>query len=388
MATSELTIIGRGHEPADEHEKAMYLKHSCPPSFGDDNPDPLPADVRLRRDLADTQDIDLPGGDDVRMWIIRDPDDNDNGRVFPSKTIRVPQNAIVHAEVSVGQGGHTIHWHGIEPSPVNDGVGHTSFDISGDFTYQFQPRSAGTFIYHCHKNTVLHFERGMYGLLIVDPPDPANPTVFTTYRDGGPGYAARFNPFALAATDHVVHYDIEAFWVVDDIDSHWRDLGHEEAMQDCDRDDPVNLENFTRDGILNDFRPDIFVLTGVARRRNDSTPFTRANSPALVVPRVSVGQTLLIRTENASYTTTEFTLGIDAEVIAMDGYALGVPPFQRYSRPFRQAAGTPFRLTTAMRWDLLVRPVFSGTFPVFINFFHSVTGRLLYTATTSITVVE
>lgn len=387
MAETELPKIPRGHEPENEHDLAVYLKHACPPRISADNFDPQPADVKVRRDLSDTQDLELPDGEDVRMWIIRDPDDNDNGRVFPSKTMRVPQNAVVHVEVSAGQGGHTIHWHGIEPTPANDGVGHTSFDIS-NFVYQFQPRSAGTFVYHCHKNTVLHFERGMYGLLIVDPPDPNNPEELITYPNGGPGYAARFNPLALRATDHVVAYDKEVFWVADDIDTRWRDLGHEEAMQDCDRDDPVHPDNFTKDGILNDFRPDIFVLTGVARRQNDPTPFTPDNSPSLVVPTMRVGETLLIRTENSSYTTTEFTLGIDAQVIAMDGYALGVPPYRSYSRPFDLRAGTPFTLTTAMRWDLLVKPVLAGDYPATITFWHSVTGRLLYTATTSIHVIE
>lgn len=387
MRQSNLPITERGHEPVDKQENAHYLKHACPASAGVDNPDPQPKDFFVRRDLSDTQDIAVPGGDDVRMWVIRDPDDNENGRVFPSKTLRVPHNAVVHAEVGAGQGGHTIHWHGIEPTPINDGVGHTSFDVSGNFTYQFQPRSAGTFIYHCHKNTVLHFERGMYGLLIVDPADPNQPGVMTTYPDGGPGYAAAFNPLALTMEGHVVRYDVEAFWVADDIDTRWRELGHEEAMQDCDRDDPVNPDNFTRDGILNDFRPDIFSLTGVTRRQNDPTPLTSGNSPKLVVPRVRVGQTLLIRTANASYTTTSFRLGIDARVIAMDGYALGVPPFQSYSRPFMVAAGDEFQLTTAMRWDLLVQPLFAGDYPVTIKFFHSVTGRLLYTLTTEISVV-
>lgn len=387
MADTELPKIPRGHEPDNEHDFAVYLKHACPPRISADNFDPQPADVKIRRDLSDTQDLELPDGGDVRMWIIRDPDDNENGRVFPSKTMRVPLNAVVHVEVSAGQGGHTIHWHGIEPTPANDGVGHTSFDIS-NYVYQFQPRSAGTFVYHCHKNTVLHFERGMYGLLIVDPPDPNHPEALITYPNGGPGYAACFNPLALRASDHVVAYDKEVFWVADDIDTRWRDLGHEEAMQDCDRDDPVNPSNFTRDGILNDFRPDIFVLTGVARRQHDPTPFAPDNSPALVVPTLRVGETLLIRAENASYTTTEFTLGIDAQVIAMDGYALGVPPYQSYSRPFHLLAGTPFALTTAMRWDLLVKPVLAGIYPATIGFRHSVTGRLLYRATTSVRVVD
>ena len=71
----------------------------------------------------------------------------------------------------------------------------------------------------------------------------------------------------------------------------------------------------------------------------------------------------------------------------MDGRALGVPPFQQYSRPFDLPAGTPFRLTSAMRRDLLVRPTTAGTFPATVEFFNQITGELLYTAQTAITVI-
>ncbi|RJQ55779.1 MAG: hypothetical protein C4526_03255 [Nitrospiraceae bacterium] len=374
-----LPVIPRGEMPPDE--TLAFHKHVCPPDFGGPNPDPLNPDLILSRNLLISIDLLLPENARVPMWIIEDPDDPVNGRVFPSKTIRIPRGALVNALVGCEGGTHTIHWHGIEPTPMNDGVGKHSFEVDGNFVYQFQPREAGTYFYHCHKNTVLHFEMGLYGLLIIDPDVPGAP-----FTDGGPGFCAAFSP----ATNHVIPYDVEAFWVADEIDSRWHTLGHDDFMQECDPENPVDPANFTQDGFLNDFRPDIFVVTGIPRRVNNPSPFSAADDPLfgpLVAPALQAGQTLLARILNAGYTIQQFTLGIDAEVIAMDGHALGVPPFQQYSSPFRLPAGTPFRLTTAMRHDLIITPASPGIFPVTIEYFHSVSGRRLFTARTAITVI-
>jgi FtsP/CotA-like multicopper oxidase with cupredoxin domain len=377
----------------------MYFKFASPPSFGGDNPDPQPGTFFCRRNLLVGIDLQLNDGGRIPMWIIEDPDAPDAPpplpqdflrRSFPSPTLRIPQNALAICDVGCRGGTHTIHWHGLEPTPMNDGVGHTSFEVAGHFPMQFQPRDAGTYFYHCHKNTVLHFEMGLYGMLLVDPPNPAAPAVPVTYPTGGPGFAARFNPQALALTDHVIHYDVEAFWVADSIDSRWHFLGHDAFMMKSVPDDPLNPVNFTQDGFLNDFRPDVFVLTGIPRRKADTTQFTAADHPAfgpLVAPTVGVGQTLLARVTNADYIIQQFTLGIDAEVIAMDGRGLGIPPFQQYSRPFPLPAGMPFRLTSAMRWDLIIKPTAPGAYPVKIEFLNQITGQLLYTARTTITVI-
>lgn len=371
-----IPIIPRGDVPPDEVNE--FFKHVCPPEFDGDNPDPQPPDRIIERNLLVGIDLVLPDGGRLDMWILEDP--TDGTRTFPSKTIRVIRDEIIQCIVGCQGGTHTVHWHGIEPTPMNDGVGKHSFEVNGNFDYQLQPREAGTYFYHCHKNTTLHFEMGLYGLIIVDPDVPGAPFI-----DGGPGFAAAFSP----STNHVIPYDVEAFWVADEIDSRWHELGHDAFMQACNPDDPANPADFTQDGILNDFRPDIFVLTGIPRRINDPTAFTAADHPLfgpLVAPTVKVGQTLLIRVLDAGYTVQQFTLGIDAEVIAMDGRALGVPPFQQYSRPFVLPAGTPFRLTSARRRDLIVRPTTAGTFPATIEFFDSISGELLFTARTNINV--
>jgi FtsP/CotA-like multicopper oxidase with cupredoxin domain len=381
------------------NEVADFNKFVNPPTNGGlKEIDKLTPDVTFRRNLLVNFDLELPDMGKVPMWIIEDPDAPDAPaplpkdalrRNFPSPAIRIPQGALVRADVNCQGNTHTIHWHGIEPTPMNDGVGHTSFEVSGHFFYQFQPRDAGTYFYHCHKNTVLHFEMGLYGALIVDPPDPAHPGVKAVWPTGGPGFAARFNQQAVKLTDHAIHYDVEAIVVPDSIDSRWHTLGHNAFMQKNDPQHPANPSNFSQDGILNDYRPDIFLLTGIPRRKGDPTPFSDVDNPLfgpLVAPKVKVGQTLLIRIINADYIIHRISLEIDAEVISADGRAFGVPPLMQYSRPYLLPAGSSFKLTSAMRNDLIVKPTRVGVYNITIEFLNQITSELLYTATTPITV--
>lgn len=390
--------VPRGDVPSNK--VAEFNKFVSPPGFGGDNRDPQPPTFTLKCNLLVGIDLNLPDGGKVPMWIIEDPDDKVAGRTFPSKIIRIPRGALVQADVGCQGGTHTIHWHGIEPTPMNDGVGKHSFEVDGHFLYQFQPRYAGSYFYHCHKNTVLHFEMGLYGLLIIDPDVPTLNGLKPPFVSGKSGTVVANVPGArvvslkdrpdkpLTKEIPIVDYDVEMLLVPDSIDSRWHSLGHDAFMQKSDAKDPANPKNFTQDGILNDFRPDIFVLTGIPRRINDPTPFSAADSPlfgAVVAPTVKVGQTLLVRVTNADYLIHQITLDIDADVIAMDGRALGVAPFEQYSQPFRLPRGKSFRLTSAMRWDLLVKPTEAATIPVTVEFFNQITGKKLYTARTAIT---
>ncbi len=91
---------------------------------------------------------------------------------YPAPMMRAPRGAVCH--LHTGCGGpppHTIHWHGIEPTPMNDGVGHCSFEVQGSYIYQWQPNFIGTYFYHCHRNTVQHFEYGLHGMMPFSPPD-------------------------------------------------------------------------------------------------------------------------------------------------------------------------------------------------------------------------
>jgi plastocyanin len=173
-------------------------------------PDWTTANAYFERDVHNV-DLTMPDGKKLRCWAYGDPLKEPGREIFPSPTIRVQEGDLVHVKLESSKGSHTIHHHGIEPTTMNDGVGHVSMEVTGSYIYQFQPRHAGTYFYHCHRNTVTHFEMGLYGLVIVDPkPDAAGKVA--AYA-GGP------------------YYDIERAWVLDDMDPRW----HEITDRDHDR---------------------------------------------------------------------------------------------------------------------------------------------------------
>ncbi len=69
----------------------------------------------------------------------------------------------------------TIHWHGLRIDNKMDGVaGLTQKAVAPgeSFDYRFRPPDAGTYWYHPHNRTWEQMARGLYGLLIVDEPNP------------------------------------------------------------------------------------------------------------------------------------------------------------------------------------------------------------------------
>ena len=296
----------------------------------------------VERDLMHGVDIlTWDGAKDLVFYTFRDKDNPaTGGGNFPGATIRMPRGVIFHCN-SQGHGPppHTIHWHGMEPTPINDGVGHCSMEI-GDYNYQLQPNFIGTYFYHCHRNTVQHFEFGLYGMLLIDPPDaffatlfdPAIPIGFC--RDGKRRTAANltkvllpddsiadlsamfpgFNSSPLTAPDPwagdpnllfdtdphamTVPYDVEVLWVPDDRDSNWSDLapGARDTYPKFGDIPGVN-DNFHGNAgggvgpddffAFNDFNADYFFVTGVqvpAARADRGGTGVGDIPPGIVVP--------------------------------------------------------------------------------------------------------
>lgn len=336
-----------------------------------------------RRGLHDAE-ITVPGlGAPVEMWsfearLNRGLPVGIGG--WPASTIRVREGEIVHTLMNNRQGPHTIHHHGIEPTPANDGVGHLTFEVAGgDYTYQWQAAEAGTYFYHCHRNTVLHFEMGMYGMLIVDPNVPGAPFV-----DGGPG--------ATLVKDMPTAYGAEAIWVADDIDARWRNLAVSDGVQACDNDGRSGFVRINDPGNprLHDFNPTYFVISGQAAPAVDDGQNLIPGAGA----RVVLGQNLLVRALNASYCTQvwKFPTSLQGLVTAQDGRTLGRSGFGSYSEPFSLASiGHQFTLTTARRWDLLIDTSTAanlGQHLVEIEFRHWITNNLLRTLRVPINVTS
>ena len=307
---------------------------------------------------------------------------------FPGPTIRVPRGVVFHGQVEGhGQPPHSIHWHGIEPTAMNDGVGHASMEV-GEYIYQWQPNHIGSYFYHCHRSTTQHFEFGLYGFLIIEPPDAYDPSdgknvggyprrtaANLTKFPNIPGFVAgeleSGNPHAMT-----VPYDVEALWVLDDIDSVWREQadhahqtfpkhGKRPGINDDFRDNDRGKYDFFA---FHDYNPDYFVVTGQNFPGRVGSSNASIRSGVTIPPDLNSGvkgmqisidakinQTILVRLLCAAYSKIKVTFPIDVIVIALDGRALGVAPFGKYNHPYTVSAGTPIEMSTAQRVDVLIR---------------------------------
>jgi FtsP/CotA-like multicopper oxidase with cupredoxin domain len=300
-------------------------------------PDKLTPDVKIFRSMSIQGTMTTPDGSKLNYWSFVDPASTVKNP-YPSPTIRVREGQIVHNTLTTEKNAHTIHHHGIEPTTMNDGVGHVSFEIKDQYTYQWVPRSAGTYFYHCHRNTVLHFEMGLLGLLIVDPPE-------------GPGYLYS----SSVPNAPYQRYDVERAWVVDDMDPRWHNVigkNHDAGM--CGEDVGLNR-----------FEPKYFFVTGVFNNKTMTDQRVAATA--------KLGETILVRLLNASYSILRVTFDVDVVCVGCDGHRLAKDAWNSCKL---LPKGIPFELTTAGRLDLLIKPTQPGTYGATIEFLHWITRQV------------
>ncbi len=294
-------------------------------------------DVVFDRGIYMNGSISLDDGNSMRIWGFTEGGGGMGmGGSFPSPPMRVTQGQIVHTRLTVPMCcAHTIHHHGIEPDMYSDGVGHITWDVSATtYTYQWRASHPGTYFYHCHTNTVLHAEMGMYGGIIIDPPEGPG-----TLYSGGPTY------------------DQEVIWAVDELDSFWHTLGWTAGT--CGSD--VGL---------NDLNPDYFVITGVDGAQS------AMDAPGIAAT-VRVGERLLARYICAGYYAQRLDFGgLVGTIHISDGRVL--------PRPVQV---TGLRAHSAERYDIIFEPTTPGDYIITAEILHWVTGEVLGTARTRITVI-
>jgi manganese oxidase len=102
-----------------------------------------------------------------------------NGTI-PGPTMRVTQGDHVRIKVINSPGNqhaHSLHLHSIHAAGM-DGVSMGGYQggaipPGGSFVYEFIAAPYGVFPYHCHVDPIAdHINRGLYGMLIIDPKTP------------------------------------------------------------------------------------------------------------------------------------------------------------------------------------------------------------------------
>ncbi len=98
------------------------------------------------------------------------------GGTVPGPILRARQGERLVVEVENGlPEPTTVHWHGLRVPVGQDGVPGTSqppIPPGGRFRYELPLRDAGTFWYHPHLRSAGQVGRGLYGLLVVEEPEP------------------------------------------------------------------------------------------------------------------------------------------------------------------------------------------------------------------------
>ena len=275
-------------------------------------------------------------GTSVPVWYFATGSGPDQGfmgdRQIPSVHIEPIEGQAIQLEfLKQSPMEHTIHLHGMDVDQANDGVPATSFAVppQGSYTYQFIAPHAGTYHYHCHVDTVVHYALGMYGTVIVRPPDGST----TRAWDGGPTF------------------DEEVLWHLSTVDTKWN--------QNLSVSGPGSAR----------FYPNGFLLNGKETPDALVDPFTK------VV--IAQGQKAYIRVVQAAYEFARVSLaGLPFEVVASDGRPLANP-----------VTATTWELAPGERYDLLFTGSTTGTYQARIEYLDIVTDAVLGSAETTVQVI-
>ena len=287
----------------------------------------------------------MDNGTDIGTWYFREGAGlgfNDD-RTAPSPVLELVEGQMANITLASNRP-HSIHLHGLDVPQAVDGVpatsGYIAVAVPGDgfgrvqgytnlgspFVYAFVAPEAGTYMYHCHIDTVLHIERGMIGTIIVRPPDGS----INHAWDGGP------------------YFDTEYVWHLHTFDSTW----HNQMISDS-----ATVRH----------RPDFFMING----RDGAAALTDTT----VALRGSASDRVLIRATNVGYQPALVKLGgLPFDVVASDGRPLPAP-----------ITGVTERLIApGERYDLLFTMPLAANTTATVDYYNPRITSVLGTATTTI----
>jgi len=257
----------------------------------------------------------------IDLWPFTDS--KGSASIFPGPLLVSNEGETVEVTFKNNMNAHTFHFHGIDADTPNDGVPETWPVVD---TYTFLTGHAGTYWYHCHANTVLHQQMGMYGPFVVMPADGSNHA-----WTGGPAF------------------DRQYVWTLSEFDSRWR----------SSRTKP----NFAY------FNADYFLING----KDGFAPIT-AEDTAITC---RIGESVLLRLIHAGYLIARVSLGgLPFTVIASDGR-----PF-----PFVETPSI-VEIASGERYDLLFTPAIPGRYDVRVDYLNWYGRTVRGSARTLITVV-
>jgi len=190
LAATGVGVVARTMRQAagqTEHIDAIDA-HLVQATVGDVGPDAIgidPTDFLTTFDRGKV--VRLPDGRTLREWDIVAQDRTIevapgitfaawtyNGQV-PGPTLRCTEGDLLRINfLNAGTHPHTVHFHGFHP-PAMDGVA-PMVEVGGRFVYEFTARPYGLHPYHCHAIPLKkHLHKGLYGALIIDPPEGRAP---------------------------------------------------------------------------------------------------------------------------------------------------------------------------------------------------------------------
>ncbi|MFB6116142.1 MAG: multicopper oxidase domain-containing protein [Candidatus Nanosalina sp.] len=229
---------------------------------------------------------------------------------MPSPSIRVEEGDEINLELeNTHYFPHTVHLHGVDhpfmsEGSGNDGVPQTSGEMvqpGESHTYDFRPRKAGTFFYHCHVQPSTHVLMGLNGIFVVSE-DVENNTVQTFNIGNG---KVR-NPSKAVADKYSQEYDL-LYQGVD------REL---HSIIRKSNDPRIIAEKINREYDVTERDPDYFLLNGL------SFPYTLRESQVVVEKNQSTKLRIL---NSGSETISIHTHGHRPVKTHVDGVKLDDP---------------------------------------------------------------